>query len=68
MYAISQSERIYVQIIIKQNFVSIISTYLTQLYTLKPVYLEHVDNRFLKLDLYYLNGHVFKNLLSICLR
>jgi hypothetical protein len=28
--------------------------------TVKPVYLEHVDNWFLKLDLYYFNGHVFK--------
>ncbi len=36
--------------------------------TLKPVYVEHIDNWFLKLDLYYSNEYVLKNHLSICLR
>jgi hypothetical protein len=38
------------------------------LYTVKPVYLEHVDNWFLKLVLYYLNKYIFKNHLSTCSR
>jgi hypothetical protein len=37
-------------------------------FTVKPVYVEHVDNWFLKLDLYYLNEYVFKKQLSTCLR
>ncbi len=36
--------------------------------TVKPVYVEHVDNWFLKLDLYYFNEYVFKKHLSTCLR
>jgi hypothetical protein len=36
--------------------------------TLKPVYLEHVDNWFLKLVLYYFNKYIFKNHLSTCSR
>jgi hypothetical protein len=36
--------------------------------TVKPVYLKHVDNWFLKLDLYYFNKYVFKNHLSTRLR
>jgi hypothetical protein len=32
--------------------------------TVKPVYLEHVDNWFLKLVLYYLNKYILKNHLS----
>ncbi len=38
------------------------------LYTVKLVYLKHVDNWFLKLDLYYFDRYVFKNHLSTCLR
>jgi hypothetical protein len=34
----------------------------------KPLYLEHVDNWFLKLVLYNFNEYVFKNLLSTCSR
>jgi hypothetical protein len=34
----------------------------------KPLYLEHVDNRFLKLILYYFNKYIFKNHLSTCSR
>jgi hypothetical protein len=34
--------------------------------TVKPVYVEHVDNWFLKLVLYYLNEYIFKNHLSTC--
>jgi hypothetical protein len=37
-------------------------------YTVKPVYLKHVDKLFLKLDLYYFNEYVFKNHLSTYLR
>ncbi len=37
-------------------------------FTVKAVYVEHVDNWFLKLDLYYLNEYVFKKQLSTCLR
>jgi hypothetical protein len=36
--------------------------------TVKPIYLKHVDNWFLKLDLYYFNRYVFKNHLSTRLR
>jgi hypothetical protein len=36
--------------------------------TTKPLYLERVDNWFLKLVLYYFNKYIFKNLLSTCLR
>jgi hypothetical protein len=36
--------------------------------TVKPVYLEHVDNWFLKLVLYYFNKYIFKNYLSTCSR
>jgi hypothetical protein len=36
--------------------------------TVKPLYLEHVDNWFLKLVLYYLNEYIFKNHLSACSR
>jgi hypothetical protein len=32
------------------------------------VYLKHVDNWFLKLDLYYFNMYIFKTRLSTCLR
>jgi hypothetical protein len=32
--------------------------------TIKPVYLEYVDNWFLKLVLYYFNKYIFKNQLS----
>jgi hypothetical protein len=39
-----------------------------KIYTLKPVYLEHVDNWFLKLILYYFNEYIFKNPLSTCSR
>jgi hypothetical protein len=35
--------------------------------TVKPVYLEHVDNWLLKLDLCYFNRYVFNNHLSTCL-
>ncbi len=28
--------------------------------TVKPVYVEHVDNWLLKLDLYYFNRYIFK--------
>jgi hypothetical protein len=34
--------------------------------TVKPLYLEHVDNWFLKLVLYYFNEYIFKNHLSTC--
>jgi hypothetical protein len=34
--------------------------------TVKPVYLEHVDNWFLKLVLCNLNKYIFKNHLSTC--
>jgi hypothetical protein len=37
-------------------------------YTLKPVYVKHVDKWFLKLVLYYFNKNIFKNHLSTCLR
>ncbi len=37
-------------------------------YTVKPLHLEHVDNWFLKLVLYYLNKYIFKNHLSTCSR
>jgi hypothetical protein len=36
--------------------------------TLKPVYLEHVDNWFLNLVLYYLNKYIFKDQLPSCSR
>ncbi len=36
--------------------------------TVKPLYLEHVDNWFLKLVLYYFNKYIFKNHLSTCSR
>jgi hypothetical protein len=36
--------------------------------SVKPVYLEHVDNWFLKLVLCYLNKYIFKNHLSTCSR
>jgi hypothetical protein len=36
--------------------------------TVKPLYLEHVDNRLLKLILYYFNKNIFKNALSKCSR
>jgi hypothetical protein len=32
--------------------------------TVKPLYVEHIDNWFLKLVLYYLNKYIFKNHLS----
>jgi hypothetical protein len=32
--------------------------------TVKPVYVEHVDDWFLKLVLYYLNRYIFKTHLS----
>ncbi len=32
--------------------------------TVKAIYLEHVDNWFLKLILYYFNRYIFKNQLS----
>jgi hypothetical protein len=35
-----------------------------KIFTVKPVYLEHVDNWFLKLFLYYFNEYIFKNQLS----
>jgi hypothetical protein len=35
---------------------------------LKPVYVELVDNWFLKLVLYYFNGYILKNPLSTCSR
>jgi hypothetical protein len=34
--------------------------------TAKPLYVEHVDNWFLKLVIYYLNKYIFKNQLSTC--
>jgi hypothetical protein len=34
--------------------------------TVKPVYLERVDDWFLKLVLYYFNKYIFKNHLSTC--
>jgi hypothetical protein len=36
--------------------------------TVKPLYLKHVDNWFLKLVLCYLNEYIFKNQLSTCSR
>ncbi len=39
-----------------------------QSFTVKPVYLKHVDNWFLKLVLYYFNKYIFKNHLSTCSR
>jgi hypothetical protein len=38
------------------------------IYTVKSVYLKHVDKWFLKLDLYYFNRYIFKNQLSTYLR
>ncbi len=35
--------------------------------TVKPLYLQHVDNWFLKFVLYYFNKYIFKNHLSTCL-
>jgi hypothetical protein len=37
-------------------------------YTIKPIYLEHEDNWFLKLVLCNFNEHIFKNHLSTCSR
>jgi hypothetical protein len=36
--------------------------------TVKPLYVKHVNNWFLKLVLYYLNKYIFKNHLSTCSR
>ncbi len=43
-----------------------LSNLLYLILTVRPVYLEHVDNWLLKLILYYSNRYIFKNQLSTC--
>ncbi len=50
-------QNVTVSLVVVQVFVYI---------TVKLVYLEHVDNWFLKLVLYYFNKYIFKNHLSTC--
>jgi hypothetical protein len=57
-------KKVFFEQIIRKLMLDFLTPTITRTHTEKPLYVEYVDNWFLKLVLFYFNKYVFKNHLS----